>query len=54
MNYIKSSIALTITAALTGTSAVAQDKPKAFKPVPVVAAKAAAAPKLDGVADDAV
>lgn len=54
MNFVKSSIALAITATLASTGAVAQDKPKAFKPVPVVAAKAAAAPKLDGVADDAV
>ncbi|MBP7525965.1 MAG: hypothetical protein KA779_14465 [Propionivibrio sp.] len=54
MNLIKSSIALAVAATLASTGAVAQDKPKAFKPVPVVAAKAAAAPKLDGVADDAV
>ncbi len=54
MNFVKSSIALAVTATLASTGAVAQDKPKAFKPVPVVAAKAAAAPKLDGVADDAV
>ena len=38
MNYIKNSIALAITATLASTGAMAQDKPKAFKPVPVVAA----------------
>ncbi len=57
MNFIKSSITLAIIAGLASTGAMAQEKkekPKAFKPVPVIAVKAAAAPKLDGVADDAV
>lgn len=31
-----------------------KEKPKAFKPIPVTAVKTSAAPKLDGVADDAV
>lgn len=60
MNCIRNSIALaaiTACAALAATSVLAQEKkekPKAFKPVPVTAVKAVAAPKLDGVADDAV
>lgn len=53
MNFIKSSITLAVVATLAGTGALAQEKPKAFKPVPVIAVKVAAAPKLDGVADDA-
>ena len=56
MNFLKSSISLAVLATLLSANAFAQDKekPKAFKPVPVVAVMAAAAPKLDGVADDAV
>ncbi|WP_301101315.1 ethylbenzene dehydrogenase-related protein [Propionivibrio sp.] len=56
MNFIKSSITLAVVATLAGSGAFAQEKqekPKAFKPVPVVAVKVTAAPKLDGVADDA-
>lgn len=55
MAFIKSSIALAVVATFASTCALAQDKekPKAFKPVPVIAVMAAAAPKLDGVADDA-
>lgn len=57
MNFVRNSIALAVAATLASTVAVAQEKkekPKAFKPVPVAAVKAAAAPKLDGAADDAV
>ena len=57
MNVQKSSVALAVLTALACTSVAsvyAQDKPKSFKPAPVVAVKASAAPKLDGVADDAV
>ncbi|WP_263768282.1 ethylbenzene dehydrogenase-related protein [Propionivibrio soli] len=57
MISIRNSIALAVGAALACSGALAQDKkekPKAFKPIPVVAVKAASVPKLDGVADDAV
>lgn len=57
MSLIEKTIAIAVIAAVTGTGAFAQEKkekPKAQKPVPVAAVKAAAAPKLDGVADDAV
>ena len=56
MNFIKNSIALAIVAAVASSGVLAQEKkekPKAHKPVPVAAVKVAAAPKLDGVADDA-
>jgi len=56
MKPIKTTIALAVVAAVASTAAFAQEKkekPKAQKPVPVAAVKAAAAPKLDGVADDA-
>lgn len=56
MNLIKNSIALAVIAAVASTGALAQEKkekPKAQKPVPVAAVKTAAAPKLDGIADDA-
>ena len=49
-------LALAIAAALAssaGTS-LAQEKPKSFRAVDVVAVKAASAPKLDGMASDAV
>lgn len=52
MNVVKTTIALAVMAAFANMSAVAQEKPKAQKPVPIPAVKAAAAPKLDGVADD--
>lgn len=57
MNANRTTIALAVAAAIASTGALAQEKkekPKAFKPVPVTAVKASAAPKLDGVADDAV
>ncbi len=57
MNFTKNSIAFAVIAAVAGSGAFAQEKkekPKAHKPVPVAAVKAAVAPKLDGVADDAV
>ena len=58
MNFIKKSMALAIIAAMASAGgALAQEKkekPKPQKPIPVTAVKAAAAPKLDGVADDAV
>jgi len=57
MSFAKQTLLLAIVAALSGNSAIAQEKkekPKAQKPVPVAAVKAAAAPKVDGVADDAV
>ena len=54
MNLIKCSITVAVAAALASSYAVAQEKPKAFKPTPVTAVKAAAAPKLDGMGDDAV
>ena len=56
MNILKSSVSLAVLAALATTGTFAQDKekPKAFKPLPIVAVKVASAPKLDGVADDAV
>jgi hypothetical protein len=54
MKLIRKSIALAVIAAVASAGVYAQEKPKAQKPVPVPAAKAAAAPKLDGVADDAV
>jgi len=41
-------------AALACSSVFAAEKPKAFKPVTVTAIKTATAPKLDGLADDAV
>ncbi|MDP2366682.1 ethylbenzene dehydrogenase-related protein [Rhodoferax sp.] len=59
MKHIKHSIALAAVAALaviTSSAVLAQEKkekPKAQKPVAVMAVLAAAAPKLDGVADDA-
>lgn len=60
MTPTKSIIAMSLVAAfslLATNSLLAQDapkeKPKAFKPVPVKAVKAATAPKLDGLADDA-
>ena len=37
MNFIKSSIALAITATMASTGVMAQDKPEAFTPVAVVA-----------------
>jgi hypothetical protein len=56
MKTLITSIALAVTAAFVSNSvlAQAQEKPKPQKPVPVAAVKAAAAPKLDGVADDAI
>lgn len=57
MNFIKNAIALAVIASVASAGAYAQEKkekPKAQKPVPVAAVKANAAPKLDGVADDAV
>ena len=54
MKLIRKSIALAVIAAVASAGVYAQEKPKAQKPVPVPAVKAAAAPKLDGVADDAV
>jgi len=57
MNFAKKTLLLAIVAALSGTSAIAQEKkekPKPQKPVPVAAVKADVAPKVDGVADDAV
>lgn len=48
------SLAVIATFASNGVLAQAQEKPKPQKPVPVAAVKAATAPKLDGVADDAV
>lgn len=54
MNLIKCSITVAVAAALASSYVVAQEKPKAFKPTPVTAVKAAAAPKLDGMGDDAV
>ncbi|MBU3910182.1 MAG: ethylbenzene dehydrogenase [Gammaproteobacteria bacterium] len=57
MNFVKSSITLAVVATLASSGAFAQEKkekPKPFKPVTVTAIKAAAAPTLDGVADDAV
>lgn len=56
MTFITNSITLAVIATFASNSvlAQAQEKPKPQKPVPVAAVKAAAAPKLDGVADDAV
>ena len=56
MKIVRTPLALAIVAVLAGTSlaAQAQEKPKSFKAVDVVAVKAASAPKLDGMADDAV
>lgn len=57
MKTIKTTIALAVVAAFASSGALAQEKqekPKPQKPAPVTAVKAAAAPKLDGVADDAV
>jgi hypothetical protein len=54
MNVIKNSIAIAVTVGVASTGAIAQEKPKAQKPVPVPAVKAATAPKIDGAADDAV
>lgn len=57
MNFTKNTIAFAVIAAVAGSGAIAQEKkekPKAHKPVPVAAVKAATAPKLDGIADDAV
>ena len=57
MNFIHKLIVLAVASAFASAGVVAQEKkekPKAFKPVPVAAVKAAAAPKVDGVADDAV
>ena len=54
MKIVRTPLALAVVAVLAGTSlaAQAQEKPKSFKDV--VAVKAASAPKLDGMADDAV
>jgi len=57
MNLARKIIALAVAATFASSGALAQEKkekPKPQKPVPVAAVKAAAAPKLDGVADDAV
>ena len=56
MKIVRTPLALAVVAVLAGTSlaAQAQEKPKSFKAVDVVAVKAASAPKLDGMADDAV
>jgi len=57
MNIYKTAIAAAALAAVASTSVMAQvkqEKPKPQKPVSVVAVMAAAAPKLDGVADDAI
>lgn len=54
MNFIKSSTALAVTATLASSGAMAQDKPKASSRFRSSRRSAAAAPKLDGVADDAV
>lgn len=54
MNLRKNSIALAVMLALAGGTALAQEKPKAQKPIPVPAVKADAAPKVDGSAEDAI
>lgn len=58
MTLIRNTIALAVIAALASSGAAfaqeKKEKPKPQKPVAVTAVKAAAAPKLDGVADDAV
>lgn len=56
MNFIRNSIALAVFATVASSGVLAQEKkekPKAHKPVPVVAIKVDAPPKMDGVADDA-
>lgn len=56
MDFLKTPISYAVLAVLASTSAFAQEKPekpKAFKPVTITAVKVAAAPKLDGIADDA-
>ena len=54
MKIVYSSLALAVAAVLASSGAQAQEKPKSFKAVDVVAVKASAAPKLDGMADDPV
>ena len=56
MKIVHTPLALAIVTALAGASMAtqAQEKPKSFKAVDVVATKAASAPKLDGMADDAI
>lgn len=54
MSTKKSTIALAVLAALCSCATFAQEKPKSFKPVDIIAAKTSVAPKLDGVADDAI
>lgn len=56
MKTTTTSIALAVAIAFASTGAFAQEKkekPKPHKPIPIAAVKAATAPKLDGVADDA-
>ncbi|CAA7619617.1 Ethylbenzene dehydrogenase [Magnetospirillum sp. LM-5] len=54
MKKLMSSVAIVLPLLLSAGMANAQEKPKSFKPVPVTAVKAAAAPVLDGDASDAV
>ncbi len=53
MTRTMKTIALALVAAFAANAAYAQEKPKPQKPVPVPAVKVSAAPKVDGLADDA-